>query len=395
MMKRMLSFTLALVMILSMASLTLFTVSAEEAAVAVATADESTQDEATVDEPKLVLTNMEGEVDGTVIGRMGDINDDKKINVKDSTLIQKHLAKIISLNEKFKALCDVDNNQKLNIKDATTLQKYIAKFDIDCVVWYTLYETGTHKHNYVETLVEVKCETDGYTLKSCICGDESKENIVTANGHDYSVRTTFATCVDKGYTLYSCKNCNYSYKDNFKDATGKHNYNSKYVCGVCGVKCSDVSFEVLRDYIKKHGEYDRDGKFYYYYIDAVVESDVATLVYSEVDNSIGLGCSYAYDGYIDMIVLTITSKGECGFYMYCQDIYESAGLIDMSKFTMDSKKVKDIEYYMFVDGVDKSDALANTIAYIKGALATYEYNDQYSSLPVSIQELGFTSFKLK
>ncbi len=393
MFKKTISIALALIAILSVISIAGFSASAEEISDTLATADEATQDEAKLvmsSEPKVDASS----VNGTVIGYIGDANLDGKINIKDCTAIQKYLAKYTLLNEQAKLLSDADNNQKLNVRDATAIQKYVAGMKVESVVWHLLYETGTHVHNYVEEVVEAKCETDGYTLRSCICGEEVKENVIKAQGHDYKIKRVDATCVDEGYTLYSCKNCNYSYKDKYTDATGKHNYNKKYVCDVCGVKCSAESFEILRDFIKKNGEYVSADKYYYYYISPVVEGDVATLVYSTVDDSIGLGCSYAYEGYIDMITVFITSKGECGFYMYCQDVYESAGLLDMSKFTVNSKNVKEIEYNMFVD-VDEADALANTIAYITGALATYEYNDEYSDLPVSIQELGFISFELK
>lgn len=392
MMKRMLSTTLVLIMILSMASLTLYSVSAEEATVAAITADESTQDEATVDEPKLVLTHMEGEVDGTVIGRMGDINDDKKINIKDSTLIQKHLVKLISLNEKFKALCDVDNNQKLNIRDATTLQKYIAKFDIDCVAWYTLYETGTHKHNYVESVVEVRCETDGYTLKSCICGDEIKENVVTANGHDYNIKTISSTCVDKGYTLHSCKNCNYSYKDNFKDATGKHVF-SKGECKYCQISEKEYSFDELKDFLIENGTYDSTTKSYIYELSTSFTDaeDAATVVYSKQDKGIAISYASVVDGYLDVISLGFYKDSkDFIYYMFCEEAFECAGTYNMAKYSTDVKDLENIEIHYFDDN-EKDMVVHYTLHYIDFALGAYEHNQNKTG--VNIKSLGFEKFE--
>ena len=58
--------------------------------------------------------------------RVGDANLDGKINIKDATAIQKHLAGIIKFHEISLLLADVDENSDVNIKDATAIQKYLA-----------------------------------------------------------------------------------------------------------------------------------------------------------------------------------------------------------------------------------------------------------------------------
>ncbi len=57
---------------------------------------------------------------------LGDVNMDKKLNIRDATAIQKHLAKIATLSEDAIALADFTQDGKVNIKDATTIQKKIA-----------------------------------------------------------------------------------------------------------------------------------------------------------------------------------------------------------------------------------------------------------------------------
>lgn len=57
---------------------------------------------------------------------LGDANMDKKLNIRDATLIQKHLAKITQLDETALALADFTQDGKINIKDATNIQKRIA-----------------------------------------------------------------------------------------------------------------------------------------------------------------------------------------------------------------------------------------------------------------------------
>lgn len=56
----------------------------------------------------------------------GDVNLDKKVNIKDVTAIQRYLAKIITLSVGQKRAADVDGEDGLNIKDATHLQKWLA-----------------------------------------------------------------------------------------------------------------------------------------------------------------------------------------------------------------------------------------------------------------------------
>ena len=61
-----------------------------------------------------------------VVGLLGDVNCDGKVNIKDATAIQKHLANISVLTDEGFALADVDGSGKVNIKDATAIQKHIA-----------------------------------------------------------------------------------------------------------------------------------------------------------------------------------------------------------------------------------------------------------------------------
>lgn len=61
-----------------------------------------------------------------VAGILGDADEDSKVNVKDATAIQKHIAGLITLTQTGEKLADVDSNTTVNIKDATAIQKHIA-----------------------------------------------------------------------------------------------------------------------------------------------------------------------------------------------------------------------------------------------------------------------------
>ena len=392
MFKKTLSIMLALITLLSAFSALSFTAFAEELNVeAMATVDEATVDEAKLvlsDEPKVDASSVKG----TVIGYMGDSNVDGKINIKDCTTIQKHVAKIIVLNEQAKALSDVYYNGSINVKDATSVQKYIAGIKSDnSVVWHLLYETGTHKHNYVTTVFEVTCTMDGYTSKSCVCGDEIKENITEAQGHNYKKEMVYATCNKEGYTVNTCRVCKDSYKSDYKPATNAHKYNKDAKCKVCGDINYDYTYKAMKDFVKSNGEYIKASNGYYYQLDTGYESEAAAIIYAKTEDALGLMFAAYFEEGIDMITIEMfPEKNKFEFYMICQGVFECAGTYDMSKYTIDINNIKDIEYYFYDKTVKEADCLKYTLEFIDAVLAVYTENQR--ELPVTISGLGFRNF---
>lgn len=59
---------------------------------------------------------------------LGDANQDGRVNIKDATAIQKHLAKTEVLSETGLLAAMVTDTDELSIKDATLIQKYLAGF---------------------------------------------------------------------------------------------------------------------------------------------------------------------------------------------------------------------------------------------------------------------------
>lgn len=57
---------------------------------------------------------------------LGDVNFDGKINIKDATAIQKHIAKLATLDDNGLKVADVNGDGKVNVKDATEIQKFVA-----------------------------------------------------------------------------------------------------------------------------------------------------------------------------------------------------------------------------------------------------------------------------
>ena len=65
-----------------------------------------------------------------VLGKIGDTNLDGKINVRDVTAIQRHLADLEEFNEEHLAVADTNGDGVVDIADATHLQMYLAEYDI-------------------------------------------------------------------------------------------------------------------------------------------------------------------------------------------------------------------------------------------------------------------------
>ena len=59
---------------------------------------------------------------------IGDANFDGKLNIKDATAIQKHLALTLVLPLERRDYADFNYDGKVSIQDATAIQKAIAKF---------------------------------------------------------------------------------------------------------------------------------------------------------------------------------------------------------------------------------------------------------------------------
>lgn len=69
----------------------------------------------------------------------GDVTNDKKITIKDTTLIQKFCAKFFSFSETEMLIADVNNDSKVNVKDATAIQKHLAKIETNLPIGNTIY----------------------------------------------------------------------------------------------------------------------------------------------------------------------------------------------------------------------------------------------------------------
>ncbi|MGN0453056.1 MAG: hypothetical protein ACI4GZ_04555 [Ruminococcus sp.] len=94
-----------------------------------ATPDESTPDESTPDEP--IIDSL----------LFGDADLDGRVSVKDVTLIQKHSASIVFIDNQYAQIAaNVVYTDSINVKDATAIQKYLAGIDTGLPIGVDLIE---------------------------------------------------------------------------------------------------------------------------------------------------------------------------------------------------------------------------------------------------------------
>lgn len=109
-----------------------------------------------------------------------------------------------------------------------------------------------HKHTYTSKTIAPTCVEPGYTVHTCIYGDDQyTTDTVDALGHDYTQTVVKPTCTSNGYTQFVCNRCGQKYNDNITNATG-HKYSSQkvdadcehggytlHICSICGKQYRD------------------------------------------------------------------------------------------------------------------------------------------------------------
>lgn len=83
---------------------------------------------------------------------LGDTNNDGIVTIIDVTMIQRHLAEIVTFDDESTAAGDVDGNGILDINDATLIQKWIAKMDVPYAIGEVMTEYGAQKQAAVNAL---------------------------------------------------------------------------------------------------------------------------------------------------------------------------------------------------------------------------------------------------
>ena len=89
------------------------------------------------------------------------------------------------------------------------------------------------EHEYSAVVTAPTCIEQGFTTYTCtICGESYVGDEVEATGHSYEATVADPTCTKKGFTTYTCSVCGDSYADDYVDALG-HKFEDE-ICTVCG-----------------------------------------------------------------------------------------------------------------------------------------------------------------
>ena len=169
-------------------------------------------------------------------------------------------------------------------------------FSVTDVIPY--YDECNHKTSEIRNSKVETCGDDGYT-GDLVCTEcelvLKKGEVIPATGkHDFEDTVYNATCVDEGYTVHSCKNCDYSYTDSYVDATGEHKYKDG-ICEMCGRPDID-NLENINGSDTKNIEIKNEGDYKYFKF--TPEKDGTLKIYSTgTYDTYG----YLYDSNMDLL----------------------------------------------------------------------------------------------
>lgn len=209
--------------------------------------------------------------------------------------------------------------------DEGRLQMTSGNLTIDNVAYF-FNSKGEVEHAYSLEVVPPTCIQQGYTVYTCECGDSYKDDYVDAVPHDYDILVTAPTCAQDGFSTYTCKVCGETKTDDAVGATG-HDYVSAvtppttesqgyttYTCTVCGDS-------YVSDYVGAIGhEYE-----------AVITAPTCTQKGYTTYTCTSCGDSYVSDyadatGHDHVAVVTAptcTKKGYTTYTCICGDSYVS------------------------------------------------------------------------
>ena len=137
-------------------------------------------------------------------------------------------------------------------------------FDITDVKPY--YEECVHSETELINVREAGCGWEGYTgdVRCVECQEilSYGKYIDATEEHSIISEIIPPTCGHEGYTHHYCENCDYSYDDNYVDATGNHEFENG-ICKICGQPDIDC-LENFKANDTKNIEITNGGEFKYF-----------------------------------------------------------------------------------------------------------------------------------
>ncbi|MBQ9979321.1 MAG: hypothetical protein IJP20_06015 [Clostridia bacterium] len=129
---------------------------------------------------------------------------------------------------------------------------------LGAVIYFMIPKDCTH-HSCFKFEHAPTCDEKGYTLYQCkSCTYSFEADFIAPLGHKYSNETVAPTCEAEGYTLHTCSVCNEEYKDSFIAPTG-HDEIESVIAPECNAQgytlheCADCDYYYITDYVKPTG----------------------------------------------------------------------------------------------------------------------------------------------
>lgn len=359
---------------------------------------------------------------------LSDVDDNGAVNIKDSTTIQKFIAGIpvdAIVNHLMYVPEESTSDEHTHNYSAVTVaptctEKGYTEYTCACGDSYKdnfvdptdhKYEDGIcsvcgakepHVHSYATVIVAPTCTEKGYTEYTCSCGDSYKDNFADPAGHkyvdgicsvcgakephvhSYSAVTVASTCMEKGYTKYTCS-CGDSYKDNWTATYGYHNFEN-YECTACGIS----PFDYYVEWIKENGTVY--GDHYEYVFDSICEVEgfddcKAYVNYYPNDGDIAL--TYVDYEYREITMIFLFEDDMSSYCYYTGDDYIVSTEIYIPTYTSDTP-ITSIE--CDPGPFSKLQAMEYARLSINLTLTMHRYAMLAESLGVNIDDLGFYSY---
>lgn len=162
----------------------------------------------------------------------------------------------------------ITNNGNVDLENvkASVTGTDADKFELEWDNTSTINPSGT-----IKVTVKPKDDLAAGTYQATLSVSADYANTVTINlqfivsEHDYDTFVTPPTCTEKGYTTYTCKNCNHSYTGDETDATG-HDFGEWEIiqsptCEQSGTKkhtCKECQFTETKDLDPNGHEWETD-----------------------------------------------------------------------------------------------------------------------------------------
>ena len=121
-------------------------------------------------------------------------------------------------------------------------------------------------HDYVPVVTPPTETEQGYTTYTCSrCKDSYIGNYIDATGciHDLTYKVVAPTCTEQGYTEYTCtkEGCGYTYRDNYRDATGHNDSDNDGYCNKCGTQTGTFYTITVQSNNTSYGTVDGGGTY--------------------------------------------------------------------------------------------------------------------------------------